>query len=103
MSQRWLAGWRAACERTDRRAESARITIFGSCYVTDDPEKAWAEHREGAFATFHYQRQGVHPYSSLLMDTVPDQPKNMPNWQRLFVTPEQAITESPPSLCEWST
>ncbi len=91
--QRWLQGWRAACERNGRNPKSAKINTFGSCFVTDDPEKAWAEHREGAFASFHYERQGVHPYTALLMDTIPEKPEDLPNWQRLFVTPEQAIGE----------
>lgn len=94
--QQWLQEWRAACERNGRSPEYAKINTFGSCFVTDDPERAWAEHREGAFASFHYERQGVHPYSSLLMETVPEKPEDLPNWQRLFMTPDQTIAE----LCE---
>ena len=93
MWKRWLQGWRAACERNGRSSESAKINTFGSCFVTDDPEKAWAEHREGVFASFNYERQGVHPYTALLMDTIPEKPEDLPNWRRLFVTPEQAIAE----------
>ncbi len=91
--QQWRRDWRAACERNDRSPEYAKINTFGSCFVTDDPEQAWAEHREGAFASFHYERQGVHPYSALLMETVPEKPEDLPNWQRLFMNPDQAITE----------
>lgn len=91
--RQWLQKWQAACERNGRHLNSARINTFGSCFVTDDPEKAWATHREGAFASFHYQRQGVHPYSELLMETVPETPEDLPNWQRLFMTPDQAIAE----------
>ena len=91
--RQWRQGWRAACERNGRSPDYARINTFGSCFVTDDPERAWAEHREGAFASFHYERQGVRPYSSLLMDRLPDKPEDLPNWQRLFMTPDQAIAE----------
>jgi hypothetical protein len=28
-----------------------------------------------------------------MMNTVPEKPEDLPNWERLFVTPEQAITE----------
>jgi hypothetical protein len=28
-----------------------------------------------------------------MMDTVPEQPEDLPNWERLFVTPAQAIAE----------
>lgn len=91
--QQWRQKWRAACERNGRRPEYAKINTFGSCFVTDDPEKAWAEHRQGAFASFNYERQGVHPYSSLFLETILEKPEDLPNWQRLFVTPEQAIAE----------
>jgi alkanesulfonate monooxygenase SsuD/methylene tetrahydromethanopterin reductase-like flavin-dependent oxidoreductase (luciferase family) len=93
MWRQWLQNWQAACERNGRRPDSARINTFGSCFITDDPEKAWVKHREGAFASFHYQRQGVHPYSELLMETIPEKPEDLPNWQRLFMTPAQAIAE----------
>jgi alkanesulfonate monooxygenase SsuD/methylene tetrahydromethanopterin reductase-like flavin-dependent oxidoreductase (luciferase family) len=89
----WLASWREACAKRGRDPESVRINTFGSCFVTDDPEKAWAKHREGALATFHYERQGVHPYTALMMETPPREPEDVPNWQRLFCTPEQAIAE----------
>ncbi len=89
----WLHDWQAACERNGRSPTSAKINTFGSCFITDDPEKAWAEHREGAFTSFHYERQGVHPYTTLMMDTVPEKPEDLPNWQRLFMTPDQAIAE----------
>jgi alkanesulfonate monooxygenase SsuD/methylene tetrahydromethanopterin reductase-like flavin-dependent oxidoreductase (luciferase family) len=91
--RRWLQSWRAACARNGRSPEYAKINTFGSCFVTDDPEKAWAKHREGALASFHYERQGVHPYTALMMDTVPRKPEDIPNWQHLFCTPEQAIAE----------
>lgn len=89
----WLAHWRAACERNGRPADYARINTFGTCYVTDDPERAWAKHREGFLYSFHYQRQGVHPYSSLMMEGVPEKPEDIPGWQHIFQTPQQAIDE----------
>ena len=70
-----------------------RTNTFGSCFVTADPGTAWQAHREGAFASFHYQRQGVHPYSSLMMESPPQKPEDLPNWESLFLTAEQAITE----------
>jgi alkanesulfonate monooxygenase SsuD/methylene tetrahydromethanopterin reductase-like flavin-dependent oxidoreductase (luciferase family) len=91
--QRWRQNWRAACEQNGRSPTFAKINTFGSCFVTDDPEKAWATHRIGAFASFHYERQGVHPYTSVFLETMPQTPEDLPNWQRLFMTPEQAIAE----------
>jgi alkanesulfonate monooxygenase SsuD/methylene tetrahydromethanopterin reductase-like flavin-dependent oxidoreductase (luciferase family) len=61
--------------------------------VTDDPERAWARHRDGCFHAFHYERSGIHPYSSLMMDTVPRAPEDMPGSELLFRTPESAIAE----------
>ena len=91
--RQWSQDWRAACDRNGCSPEYARRHVIGTCYVTDDPERAWATHREGAFACFHYERQGVHPYSSVLMETIPEKPEDLPNWQRLFMTPDQAIAE----------
>ena len=93
MWPQWMNAWRAACERSGRDPKSARINTFGSCFVCDDPERAWAKHREGALASFHYERQGVHPYTSLMMEKPPRTPEDIPNWRRLFCTPEQAIAE----------
>ena len=28
-----------------------------------------------------------------MMETVPEKPEDLPNWQRLFMTPDQAIAE----------
>lgn len=91
--KKWLAQWHAACDRAQRARDYAQIYTFGTCYVTDDPEKAWAEHREGLFHSFHYERAGLHPYSSLMMDTVPQAPEDMPGWENLFQTPDQVIAQ----------
>ncbi|WP_084022593.1 LLM class flavin-dependent oxidoreductase [Amycolatopsis thermoflava] len=91
--QKWLAGWREACVRNGRQPNYAKIHTFGTCYITDDPERAWAKHRGGIFEHFHYRRGDVHPYSSLLMDVPPTKPEDIPNWERIFQTPGQAITE----------
>ena len=89
----WMRGWRAACERRGRDPRGVRINTFGTCFVTDDPERAWAKHREGVLAHVDYERQGVRPYTSLLLETPPKTPEDLPNWRRLFSTPEQAIAE----------
>jgi alkanesulfonate monooxygenase SsuD/methylene tetrahydromethanopterin reductase-like flavin-dependent oxidoreductase (luciferase family) len=90
---RWLDSWRSVCEENGRDPRRIKVKTFGSCYVTDDPEKAWAQHREGIFHSFHYERQGIHPYSSLMMDSIPQKPEHIPNWERIFLTPEEAIAE----------
>lgn len=91
--KQWLHDWRRACERNGRKVDAVRTNTFGSCFVTADPGTAWQAHREGAFASFHYQRQGVHPYSSLMMESQPQKPEDLPNWESLFLTAEQAIAE----------
>lgn len=91
--KRWLTSWQESCVRNGRDPNYARINTFGTCYVTDDPEKAWARHREGLFHSFNYQRQGVHPYSKVFMETIPQKPEDMPGWDRVFQTPDQVIAE----------
>lgn len=90
----WYGVWEEALERNGRAPGSAYINSFGSAFVTDDPERDWAKHREGAFYHFNYQRwNGVRPYSSVFMDHEPKVPEDMPSWDRLFITPEDAIKE----------
>lgn len=91
--QNWLSSWRECCVRNGRDPNYARINTFGTCFVTDDPERAWAKHREGLFHSFNYRRQGIHPYSEVFMDAVPQTPEEMPGWERVFQTSEQAIAE----------
>lgn len=91
--RQWLSNWREACVRNGREPDYAKIHTFGTCYITDDPEKAWARHRQGVYEHFHYRRGDIHPYSSLLMDSPPGKPEDIPNWERIFQTPEQAIAE----------
>ncbi|MEE6165842.1 MULTISPECIES: LLM class flavin-dependent oxidoreductase [unclassified Mycolicibacterium] len=89
----WLGGWRAACVRNGRNPNYSRINTFGTCFVTDDPERAWHKHREGLLHSFNYERQGVRPYAEMMMDTIPQVPEDIPGWQHIFKTPEQAIAE----------
>jgi alkanesulfonate monooxygenase SsuD/methylene tetrahydromethanopterin reductase-like flavin-dependent oxidoreductase (luciferase family) len=93
MWQQWWEAWQASCARNSRDENYARIFTFGSCYVTDDPEKAWAEHRLGVFHNFNYERQGVRPYSSMFMDHTPETPEDIPGWEKIFVTADDAIKE----------
>jgi len=93
MWQQWLSAWKNACERNNRSQDYARIWTFGSSYVTDDPEKAWAEHRQGIFHSFNYKRQGVRPYSSLFMEHAPQKPEDIPGWEKIFATADDVIRE----------
>jgi alkanesulfonate monooxygenase SsuD/methylene tetrahydromethanopterin reductase-like flavin-dependent oxidoreductase (luciferase family) len=90
----WTAQWRATCERFGRDPDSLKVSSFGTGFVTDDPERAWARHREGALHHVNYERQGIRPYSSfILKDRKLDVPEDLPGWRRLFLTPEEAIAE----------
>ena len=93
MWRQWWEAWQRACERNHRDRSYARIHTFGTSYVTDDPEKAWAEHRLGFLHSFNYERQGVRPYSALFMEKPPEQPEDIPGWEKVFVTPDDAIAE----------
>jgi len=87
----WLARWHDALERHGRAPESLPTNIFVSSYITDDPEKAWATHREGILEHYNYVREGKYAYSTMFGGEPPETPEGMPNWQRIFLTAEDAI------------
>jgi alkanesulfonate monooxygenase SsuD/methylene tetrahydromethanopterin reductase-like flavin-dependent oxidoreductase (luciferase family) len=91
----WLELWHDACRRHGRDPHKTRTNIFGTCFITDDPEKAWAKHREGVFEHFMYERNGVRPYAAMLMgaDFNPQTPEDLPGWQKVFRTADDAIAE----------
>jgi alkanesulfonate monooxygenase SsuD/methylene tetrahydromethanopterin reductase-like flavin-dependent oxidoreductase (luciferase family) len=89
----WIVTWRDTCARFERDPDSLAISTFGSCFVTDDPERAWARHREGALHQINYERQGIRPYSTSRTGETITEPEDLPRWQKLFQTPESAIAE----------
>jgi alkanesulfonate monooxygenase SsuD/methylene tetrahydromethanopterin reductase-like flavin-dependent oxidoreductase (luciferase family) len=89
----WIQQWHETCERFDRDPHTLEVASFGTCFITDDPERAWAQHREGALHQANYERQGSHPYSEAILGRVLDEPEDLPGWERLFQTPEAAIAE----------
>jgi alkanesulfonate monooxygenase SsuD/methylene tetrahydromethanopterin reductase-like flavin-dependent oxidoreductase (luciferase family) len=91
--KQWLSRWRQACVRNGRDPNYAKINVFSTCFVTDDPEKAWAKHRDGILYSFNYERDGVRPYSSRFVETIPQKPEDLPGWEHICQTPEQAIAE----------
>jgi alkanesulfonate monooxygenase SsuD/methylene tetrahydromethanopterin reductase-like flavin-dependent oxidoreductase (luciferase family) len=92
--QPWWQSWCAACERHGRNPTDAKTVTWATCFITDDPEKAWAEYREMHFYAANYERRpGVHPYHVLLPSPLPEQPEDLAGWQHVFQTPEDAIAQ----------
>jgi alkanesulfonate monooxygenase SsuD/methylene tetrahydromethanopterin reductase-like flavin-dependent oxidoreductase (luciferase family) len=91
----WWPMWKTVCERHGRNPHDATISAAGQCFVTDDPERAAALHNEGLDYAVNYEsRPSVRPYgdtslphggdTGLILDV---------DASRVFLTPEQAITE----------
>jgi alkanesulfonate monooxygenase SsuD/methylene tetrahydromethanopterin reductase-like flavin-dependent oxidoreductase (luciferase family) len=87
----WLAQWHAALARYGRAPESTPTNIFVTSFITDDPEKAWATHRLGIMEHFNYVRDGKYAYSTMFGGEPPQTPEDLPNWQHIFLTAEDAI------------
>ncbi|HWI74698.1 MAG TPA: LLM class flavin-dependent oxidoreductase [Baekduia sp.] len=87
----WVGRWTARCEDNGVHPREYRSSSFATCFVTEDPEKAWAEHRKAHLHLLSYERQGVRPYAGFLgLDNLTE-PEQLPGWEYVFVTPEQAI------------
>jgi len=87
----WRARWHAALAKHGCRPEDYRTNTFGTCFVTDDPEREWAKHREAIMYTMTYARHdGLHPYSDRLGIKV-EKPEDLPDWQTTFRTPEDCL------------
>jgi alkanesulfonate monooxygenase SsuD/methylene tetrahydromethanopterin reductase-like flavin-dependent oxidoreductase (luciferase family) len=87
----WRDLWLAVCARHGKDPAGIACHVFATCFVTEDPERAWAKHRESALHTVAYERQGERPYARVL--DLPDdmEPEQLPGWQGMFMTPDQAV------------
>lgn len=92
--ERWVAWrdrWIEVCERHGKDPAAVYMTGFISLRVTDDPEKAWAEHRESHLYLADYERQGRRPYADRFGFGAGIAPEDLPGWDRVFLTPDQAV------------
>lgn len=89
--QVWRERWRTALAKYGGQPQDFRVNTYGTCFVTDDPEKAWAKHRESIFYAMAYRRHdGLQPYIGRWA-TPPEKPEDLPGWQTTFRTPEDTV------------
>jgi alkanesulfonate monooxygenase SsuD/methylene tetrahydromethanopterin reductase-like flavin-dependent oxidoreductase (luciferase family) len=87
----WTRRWHAALAKYGRRPEDFQTNTFGTMFVTDDPEREWAKHREAILYTTTYRRfDGNQPYIRRY-GTPPETPEDLPGWQTFFRTPDDAV------------
>lgn len=90
--QGWLRRWQAALAKYGRRPEDFKVNTFGQLYVTEDPERAWAKHREAVFYRRAYRRfDGSQPYLFAFQGGPAEKPEDLPNWDSMFLTPEECV------------
>lgn len=87
----WRDAWLGACQRCEHDPATVATHVFGTGFITEDPERAWAKHRESALYTVAYERQGHRPYTEAF--GIPDDatPEQIPGWEGMFITPDQAV------------
>lgn len=78
--------WTAALARMGHAPSDREVSLWATCYITEDPERAWAEYGETITYTSGYTRQGIQPYGRRHRSLTADS-------QRVFVTPDQAIAQ----------
>ena len=90
--QTWEKQWHAALEKYGRNPADYQTNGLGHLYVTDDPEREWAKHKDALLYRRNYKRfNGSQPYVEVLGKDTMDRPEDLPNWESLFMTPEEAV------------
>jgi alkanesulfonate monooxygenase SsuD/methylene tetrahydromethanopterin reductase-like flavin-dependent oxidoreductase (luciferase family) len=91
--QAWRRRWHAALPKHGRKPEDFKTNTFGTCFITDDPEKAWAKHREAILYAATYRRfNGTQPYLRRYGGgRALDKPEDLPGWQTYFRTPAECV------------
>jgi alkanesulfonate monooxygenase SsuD/methylene tetrahydromethanopterin reductase-like flavin-dependent oxidoreductase (luciferase family) len=91
----WLPMWRDVCGRHGRDPDDAIISTFGTCFVTDDPERAAALHLESMdYAMYYESRPSVRPYGDESLSHGGDKGVILEvDARRCFLTPDEAIAE----------
>jgi alkanesulfonate monooxygenase SsuD/methylene tetrahydromethanopterin reductase-like flavin-dependent oxidoreductase (luciferase family) len=85
--KRWHADWDAALQRHGRTPAECPTSYFITLFATRDPERAWAEHKQGILHVARYYAEVV-GYAG---GVAPEKPEDIPNWDKLFLTPEDCI------------
>ena len=83
---RWHTAWAETVERHGKQLSQFQTSDFTALFVTEDPERDWRKHRDGVLhALQFYRKRGSTRWAY-------DSPEDIPNWQNLFQTPDDAVT-----------
>ncbi|GAB3570385.1 hypothetical protein GCM10027445_23800 [Amycolatopsis endophytica] len=91
----WLPMWQEVCARYDRDPDDVNISVFGQCFVTDDPERAAALHGDAVEYCLTWEsRPSIHVYSDESLRHGGDKGLITGiDLRKTFMTPEEAIAE----------
>lgn len=84
--EQWHTGWVEAVRRHGKDPAQFQTSCMLTIFVTDDPERAWRNHREGLLHRANSYRlhnaTGQAPIAA---------PEELANWKDYFHTPESAV------------
>ena len=81
----WNKDWLEALARHGRTREECPVSMFMNLFCTNDPERAWAQYKDGIL---HVK----HAYDLLAQQPrLPKTPEDLPNWDKVFLTPDQMV------------
>jgi alkanesulfonate monooxygenase SsuD/methylene tetrahydromethanopterin reductase-like flavin-dependent oxidoreductase (luciferase family) len=83
---RWHTAWAETVQRHGKQLSQFQTSDFTALFVTEDPERDWRKHRDGVLHALQFYRQRGS------MRWAYDTPEDIPNWQNLFQTPDDAVT-----------
>src|SRR5439155_3597268 len=101
--QRWHDGWVETVRRLGKDPAAFETSNVDVLYVTEDPERAWRNHREGLLHQYNSYREHA---AGTRLGEQPSlaEPEQLPNWRQYFLTPDEAVTylrreygQSPPT------
>jgi len=81
----WHQEWQAALARHGRTAQECPVSAFFNLFCTHDPERAWAQYKDGILHV-------AHAYARLAgLPPLPETPEDLSHWDKVFLTPEQML------------
>jgi len=83
--KQWHTDWDAALRRHGRTAAECPTSYFLTLFVTEDPERAWAKHRESFLHVEQYYARVVHSRAAA------ETREGMANLDKFFLTPADGV------------
>ena len=83
--KQWHKDWLEALARHGRTTDECPVSVFFNLWCTNDPELAWAKHKDGILHV-------THAYAMLAgLPPLPQKPEELPHWDKVFLTPDQMV------------